>query len=320
MSVETATGRLTRLLTMVPWLLANQGVPVARAAAEFGIDVDQLEADLALLFLCGTPGHLPDDLIEAEWENGRVFVGNADSIARPLRLTLDEALALMVGLRALADTPGVDEGHSVARALSRLEQAVGTLADQTARVHVSIGDAAAAGTLRTVQDALARRRRLHLRYLVPSRDEATERDVDPMRILNLDGQWYVEGWCHRAEAVRTFRVDRIDAVEVLDVDGTPPAVAEPKDLSQGLFVPAATDPRIDLEADAEAAWVGDYYPTESVIRSENGRWRIVLRTPDPDWVVRLVLRSGGHLRVVAPAGVADAVRARAAAALTAYDG
>ena len=73
---ESATARLSRLLTMVPWLLARQGVDVDVAAAQFGVSREQLESDLALLFVCGTPGHLPDDLIEAQWEDGRVYVGS----------------------------------------------------------------------------------------------------------------------------------------------------------------------------------------------------------------------------------------------------
>jgi proteasome accessory factor C len=113
---ETATERLSRLLAMVPWLLAHQGVPLAAAAAEFGIDEDQLVKDLELLFVCGLPGHMPDDLIEAEWEDGVVFLANADAISRPLRLGVDEALALIVGLRALRDVPGLGDRDAVTRA------------------------------------------------------------------------------------------------------------------------------------------------------------------------------------------------------------
>ncbi len=97
-----ATTRLSRLLAMVPWLLQRQGVPLEEAANQFGISVDELVKDLELLFVCGTPGHLPDDLIDAEWESGRVYLTNADTIARPLRLAVDEAVALLAGLKTLA--------------------------------------------------------------------------------------------------------------------------------------------------------------------------------------------------------------------------
>ena len=62
---------------------------------------------------------------------------------------------------------------------------------------------------------MAAGRRVHLTYYVPGRDEATERDVDPMRLVLVDGRTYLEGWCRRAEGVRLFRIDRVVAIEVL---------------------------------------------------------------------------------------------------------
>ena len=79
---------------MVPYLVTRQGIPLAEAAREFGITEEELVKDLELLFVCGTPGHMPDDLIDAEWDDGHVYLRNADTIARPLRLGIDEALSL----------------------------------------------------------------------------------------------------------------------------------------------------------------------------------------------------------------------------------
>ena len=88
--------------------------------------------------------------------------------------------------------------------------------------------------------ALAAGRRVHLRYYVPGRDEATERDVDPMRLLVVEGRTYLEGWCRRAEGVRLFRLDRVLALDVLDVPAAVPPEAEPVDVDEGLFRPSPT--------------------------------------------------------------------------------
>ena len=112
-----ATDRLSRLLALVPYLVSRQGIPLAEAAAEFDISQAQLVKDLELLFVCGTPGHLPDDLIDVDWDDGNVFLSNADPIARPLRLDVDEALALLVGLRALTDVPGLHDRDALQRTL-----------------------------------------------------------------------------------------------------------------------------------------------------------------------------------------------------------
>ncbi len=137
---ESATDRLSRLLTMVPWLVNRQGIDIAEAAAGLGVTEKQLEDDLQLLFMCGY-GQMPDELIDAQWEGGRVFVTNADTIARPLRLGVDEALTLMVGLRALAAVPGIGERAAIERALAKLEQATGASAAAAARVDVAIDEA-----------------------------------------------------------------------------------------------------------------------------------------------------------------------------------
>ena len=315
---ESATNRLSRLLTMVPWLLNRQGVEIEEAAREFAVTPAQVEADLALLFLCGTPGGYHGDLIEAEWESGRVFLGNADTIKRPLRLGVDEALALIVGLRALAAVPGMGERDAVVRALAKLEAATGSASAGSSRIQVVIDEGASNEALALAQEALTGHRRVHLRYLVPGRDESTERDVDPMRVINFDAHWYLEGWCHRAEDVRLFRVDRIESLTVLAQDGTPPAGAEPRDLDSGVFTPHADDQLVRVALGPGAEWVSDYYPTESVEPTQGGGAVITLRTADTAWLRRLMWRLGSQATVLEPAELALAVRQGARAALDAY--
>ncbi len=155
---ETATARLARLLTMVPWLVNRQGIDLEQAADDLGVSTEQLEADLRLLFLCGY-GQMPDELIEADWEEGRVFVGNADTIARPLRLGVDEAVTLIVGLRALREVPGLGERDAVDRALAKLEAAAGAAADPANRVRADLTDGASAQVLADARRAVATRRR-----------------------------------------------------------------------------------------------------------------------------------------------------------------
>jgi proteasome accessory factor C len=317
-SSEAATDRLSRLLTMVPWLLNRQGIEIEEAARKFAVTPAQVEADLALLFLCGTPGGYHGDLIEAEWESGRVFLANADTINRPLRLNVDEALALIVGLRALAAVPGLGERDAVVRALAKLEAATGSVSADASRIQVLIDEGTGEQVLAQARKALATHRRVHLRYLVPGRDESTERDVDPMRVISFDAQWYLEGWCHRAEDVRLFRLDRIETLTILDEDGTPPATAEPRDLDAGVFIPHADDRLVKLELGPGAVWVGDYYPTESLERTPGGGAVVTLRTADTAWLRRLMWRLGSQARVLEPAELALEVQQGARTALDAY--
>lgn len=319
MPAENATQRLERLLTLVPWLLSRPGITVEEAARGLGVTEEQLRADLDLLWVCGY-GELPDELIDVDSEDGRIQISNADLIGRPLRLVLDEAITLMVGLRALAAQPGISEHAAITSALAKLEEATGGLGDAARRVQVAIDEETAADTLARLREALAGHRRVHLRYLVPSRDEVTERDVDPMRLLNLEGHWYLEGWCHRASDVRLFRLDRIEALDVLDVDGTPPADARQRDLGGGTYVAGGGDLAVRVHLEPNARWVRDYYPIEDVVECDDGSLDITIRTGDVAFVERLLLRLGAAARVLGPPEVADRVRDRAAAALARYEG
>ena len=227
---------------MVPWLLTRQGIALAEAAAEFGVDEDQMVKDLELLFVCGTPGHMPDDLIEAEWEGGRVYLGNADTIARPLRLGVDEALALIVGLRALAEVPGLGERDAVDRALAKLEAAAGDApppAPASRSPSRPSGEAESLAAARRPSPAVAGCTWATWCPPATRRPSATSTRCG---WSTVDARWYLEGWCHVAEAVRLFRLDRIVGIEVLDEDGTPPADARPRDLDSGPFTPSPDRP------------------------------------------------------------------------------
>ncbi|KGN32669.1 proteasome accessory factor C [Knoellia sinensis KCTC 19936] len=315
MATETATNRLARLLTMVPWLVNRQGIELEEAARGLDVTVEQLESDLNLLFLCGY-GQMPDELIEADWEEGRVFVGNAETISRPLRLGVDEAVTLIVGLKTLLEVPGLTERDAIERALGKLEAAAGSAAEPATRVSVDLGDGGVdSELLARARAGVQEHRRLHLTYHVPGRDESTERDVDPMRVIAAEGHWYLEGWCHRAEGVRVFRLDRVEALDLLDEDGTPPEGVAPRELGESIFSPTEDDLLVTVRLLPGALWVSDYYPVESSVDEEDGSRTITLRTADTAWIERLVLRMSGHAVVVAPRDLTERIAARALAAL-----
>jgi proteasome accessory factor C len=316
--MTTAADRLTRLLALVPYLLNRQGIPLATAARDAGISEAQLVKDLELLFVCGLPGHMPDDLIDAEWDSGQVYLSNADTIGRPLRLGIDEVAALLVGLRLLASLPGISDRAALDSAVAKLQEVAGSVAgDVAGRLDLAGGDETPEAVLAQTRRALVEGRRLHLRYWVPGRDEATERDVDPVRIAIVEGHTYLEGWCHRAEDVRLFRLDRVLAIHVLDVPADPPR-APHRDLDGGLFRASPEDTVATLHLAPEARWVTEYYPCDSVEDLPDGSTIVRLRTAGPDWIVRLALRLGPAATVVDPPRIADTVRERALATLAAY--
>ncbi|MFC4010460.1 helix-turn-helix transcriptional regulator [Nonomuraea purpurea] len=311
--------RLPRLLALVPYLMSHPGAQVGEVAAVFGLSEKQLIDDLQLVWMCGLPGHTPGDLIDVSWDGGEILIDNADTIARPLRLAIDEASALLVALRTLAATPELAEvpGDALPRVMAKLERAAGEGA-ATVSSQLAVDVDAAPDALPRVREGLTRGRRLSLRYYVPGRDEVTPREVDPMRVVVVDGRTYLEGWCYRAEAMRLFRLDRVLGVDVLDVPADPPAEAEPIDVTRGVFRPSPTDELVELEVSAAGRWVAEYYPCERVTELGEGRLRVALRARDEDWILKLALRLGDTGRVVSPPVMAETVRLEAERALALY--
>ena len=320
----TSADRLQRLLALVPYVISRKVVGLAETADAFGVSERELVDDLNMLWCVELRTPDPYCPIDLSYEGGEIVISQAEPVDRPLRLGVDEASALLVALRMLAEVsqiaaaPGLAESSALSRTIAKLEAAAGEAAVPSAQVAVEVDQNAEASVLARIHEAMASGRRVHLSYYVPGRDEATERDVDPMRLLVVEGRTYLEGWCRRAEAVRVFRLDRVLRIEVLAAAAEVPQQAEPVDVDQGLFRPSPGDMRVVLELTPRGRWVAEYYPCEDVTELGDGRLKVTLRTPDGAWARRLALGLGEDGRVLEPAALAAAVRADASAALAHY--
>jgi proteasome accessory factor C len=229
-------------------------------------------------------------------------------------LTAEEALALVVALRTLAETPGLADSDAVQRALAKVEAAAGGAVDDST-VTVALDENQR--LLAVLQRALTEQRALRMRYYSASRDETGERTVDPVRVFEADGRTYLEAWCRQAEGMRVFRLDRMQDVALLDEPATVPEDVQLRDLSEGVFHPASEHLLVDLRLGRAYAWVADYYAAEE-ITEDGDEVRLSLRVADPGWVRALVLGSAGQVEVLAPGWLADGIRREAAQAVAVY--
>ncbi|MFE0401821.1 helix-turn-helix transcriptional regulator [Streptomyces nigra] len=313
----SAIDQTRRMLSLVTYLRERPGARVEDVARAFGISEDELVSDLDVLPMCGT-SFRGGDLLDIDTDGERIWWHNPDDVAEPLRLAADEATALLVAARAVATLPGLRESdrQALLRATAKVETAAGEAAVSSARLSVTFESEG--GVFADVDRAISERRRLWIRYYSPARDEVTEREIDPIRLVSV-GHTYVEAWCRRSEARRTFRLDRVAEIKILDEPSVPPEV-ELRDLSEGLVQPAAEDPEVVVEVGPGGRWVAEYYPHDSADELPDGGLRITLRTPDPASLRRLALRLGRDGRIVSPPELADSARQAAREALAAYDG
>lgn len=312
MSRLTATDRLRRLLAVIPWVSGRGDVALSEIAERFDYPIERLRRDLTeVVQFVGVYPYTPDMLIEVllDEENERVRFELADYFTSPLRLTPEEALSLVsAGLGLLGTSAG--EGGALERALTKVSDRFDLhLGDE---IEVSLGGADAEIVSQTRQ-AVADRRSIVIGYYSLHRGETTERTVEPHHVFSESGEWYMRGFCRLADAVRTFRLDRVISLTVTDETFEAVAGGEVRG-----FAPSEDDLRVTLDLTPDAAWVTDAFPVENIETLDNGDLRITLAVSSQRWLERLLLQLGPSATLVAsdPA-LADDFRAAAASAVLA---
>lgn len=310
--------RLSRLLNMIPYFIAHPGISAAEAAADLGVTTKQLMSDLNQLWMCGLPGYGPGDLIDLSFSEESIEVTFSAGIDRPLRLTSTEATALLVALRSIVDMPGMVDPTAAHAAIAKIEAAIagGAESAENGRSRTPPPEAPAVAAVRS---ALALGRALRLVYYSASRDVVSERIVDPIRIILVDDNSYLQAWCRQAEGVRLFRFDRIEAATGLDELARPPVHATDATAGLDLFQDDPAVPLARLRIHADYAWVLDQYPMHRLAVHPDGSLEATMRFATLDWMARLLLGFGAGVTVLGPPELVGAVRERSNAALAAYE-
>lgn len=322
--MSTSAEQVARLLSLVPYLQTHPGVTVAEAARNFDITPAQAIKDLKVLWMCGLPGGLPGDLIEVDMDaaegEGRILLSNADYLSRPMRFSPDEAMSLVVALRAVAEVATGAEASALTSALAKLEALTG---DESRRVAIAV-DAGAAEMRQAVRDAIAAGERIQLTYDGVARGETTRPVVDPVRIEVRDGAGYLQAWSVQPQAWRTFKLERVVAVESTGVSasdhGEPPVTGE-------TWFTDPDNPQVRLTLGPSAVWITEYYPVldvETLTGDQSapghstavGAVSATLPVASVDWLASLLLRLGGGVRAIDPAEAAGPAVQRARDALS----
>lgn len=282
----TAVERVQRILTILPWLVENQGAEVDEVCRRFNIERDDLIGDLELVFYeVGLHPFTPDVLSEISVEDDQITVHLGDYFHRPLRLSGVEAMMLLTAAKVQLHFGTVDEERRkvLSRAVDKVSAALGVDAENTFQVDLGGADE---NLLKTLRQAASSNHSVLIRYYTYGRDELSERLIDPYRVAGQGGFWYLSAWCHNARALREFRLDRIYSAATTDqtfeADG-PTSDGPTLDLSQSPMT-------VEISGDASIRWVSELYPCDEVEELGEGGLRIVLPVTATRWLERLLLR------------------------------
>lgn len=318
--MKTGTSaKIDRLLAIVPWVVERGGATVGDIAARFEMRPGAVY-DLLLAAMCyevagaGAYENLGIVVFGDESDAGEAWVHTEPGamLDRPLNLSVPQAFGILVAGQSALALRGADRSGALATALDKLRTAYG------ARVRVSV-ELPLPRSLPILRDAQRSRTTVSIHYYTPNTDEVSERRVDPLDISLLDGHWYLRGWCHLRQDLRSFRVDRIEACS----DTGEPHGRDPATGHAAAVAPAESDDTTDvvLSIPRSDLWRVEAYPSRE-LRDEGDRCIVTYAIRSASVLGQMLLRLGAATHVVnaaqLPPELAEAGRMAAASILELY--
>ncbi|MCU1506209.1 MAG: proteasome accessory factor [Microbacteriaceae bacterium] len=314
-----AQDKLAFLLSLVPFLMDHDRISVADVARHFSVPAEQIREAVRLIAVSGIPGETGQyqhaDLFDLAWDdfedNDQIMLTNLVAIDDSPRFSGREAAALIAGLQYLSALPEHADRAAIATLMSKLSRGASAPPSQVA-VEASETDA----TLALIRESVAAGVQLEFDYS-DSRGEHERRRVDPLRIESVDADWYLRGWCHLREALRTFRLDRITNPQI-----TSEAItyhAADVHLPETLFEGSVDDLVVTIDVARSAApLIADYIPDDAVSTEIGDRLRTTMRVSHYHGLKRLVASMPGVVTVVEPVEARRVVADWAAAGAARY--
>ena len=222
-----------------------------------------------------------------------------------------ELQALLTARQVLSNVqPGLLEGEleSLQGRISALLRQKGIEAESgETRIHIQhvAGRAVPARMFQDVLGALIRRQRLRIRYHGRRRDEVSQRTVSPQRLTQYRNSWYLDAWCHQAQGLRSFALERIREQVVVEKPArevSEEALSAHFDRSYGIFSGPA-EHTAELRFTPEMSrWVADemWHSDQQGAFDEQGCWRLKVPFSSARELVMDVLRYGPDVEVIAP--------------------
>jgi proteasome accessory factor C len=311
-----ATDRAALMLQLVPYLIGKGEVSVAEAADEFDVTPAQMRSMVEKLTVIGLPGEggfwqLPNDLFDIDWdlldERDLIVITNSVGLERAPRLTAREAAALLAGLQLARSLPGVGDSDVITGLLAKLARGASSA---PADVIVAPGPV---DDVRVVVDA-ALKRGVAVSFTYKAPDAApTIRTVDPVKVHIANGQWYLQGWCHLRQAMRTFHLDRVSDLALTDI-----AITHGEEPVPALFEPGEHDIVVRIRFPRSvASLLGDYLDRAKIDTVDEVS-TATMRIADEQSLKRLAARLGGDVEILEPAVARRAAEEWARAGLAQY--
>ena len=207
----------TRVLAVLALLQAHGRLSGPELAGRLEVNIRTLRRYIIMLQDLGIP-------IEAERGRNGAYVLSAGFKLPPMMFTNEEALALTIGLISARRLNLAESDRAIESAVAKLERVMPLDLKSHVRAlteTITLDQNTTSSTppnetvLATMSSAAQLQKRVHIQYH-PNQGENTERDFDPYGLTYYLHKWYVVGYCHLRQDLRSFRLDRIMQVKEVE--------------------------------------------------------------------------------------------------------
>lgn len=286
---------MLRILGMIPWLAQNSGVLKAVVCERFGLTPSQLEADLDLILMVGTPPYTPGNYVNVIYDGETIDLFLAPVFDRQFRLSQGEGVAILAAASAVLAVQGVEPDGPLAQAAKKLRSALDAVGVEVA-VELSEPE-----SLNAVREAAGEGLTLSIEYWSSGRAERTIRDIDPSPPFFTIGNWYTDAFCHLRQERRLFRVDRIRKCRISEGKFSPTNLSLPEQL----YNPGTTSTEVKITTLAASG--GPLYELPHTdVETLDGLTIATIQVGELAWLERLILLLGPGTRVLSPPEWTDA--------------
>ena len=291
-------------IKLLPFIIAQNGITVDEVAREFGVSPKKISHLLLNLLPFTGRGQFGGELIDISvTDDGAIYVHDAQSLDRPIRLNGSQAYSILAGLVYLQNLPAFSDRDEVA---GLIEKIAGALSTDVPAITVAT-PARQLKVIDVLRRAIQETESVEIDYSSATSTHSPNRTIDPIAMFVSEDRTYVNAWCHEAQSIRSFRIDRIAALELtgkkFEIRG------ESDDPISGIKVLLRVSQDAISEFDALHIECSNHLP--------DGRKEISLEVSNLEWLVRMALAQGGDVEIVEPVEARLLVATRAQAWLTA---
>jgi len=292
---------LELLIKLLPWLVANNGASLAEVATHFEISEKHALELIGQLVVTG-PSQAGGGLVDIDFEDAdSIFVSDAKALDRPVKLSEFEASSLLGGLHYLEQFPNLVDSEVVVGLIRKIQQALPNVDNPINVVAAPVSDVVSS----VVTEAINAQLSIEIKYAGVTKDDLSIRVIDPIKTYSQDDFVYLKSWCRNSQAWRSFRLDRILEATLGNEPINIPTHDEPLEAKREYLA------AIELDK----AYYGQLDQVD-IVSFKEYMWHAVeveLRVYSRDWLVSMILASGGRVKAVRPPDLIEALVARASA-------